>query len=233
MKLGIMQPYLFPYIGYFQLINAVDTFIFYDDVNFIKRGWINRNNILIDGKAHLFSIPLIKASQNKLINETFINYETNWKSTLLNTIKSNYSKALYFNDVYKLIEETINKEHQKISELAADSIMACCNYLSIDKNFELSSEEYTSTKGLEKSDRLIKISKLNQAIEYINPLGGKELYCKEHFRENDVKLSFIENRIIEYSQSTNDFVEGLSIIDVLMFNSKEQAKKMLDLYKII
>ena len=233
MKLGIMQPYLFPYIGYFQLINAVDTFVFYDDVNFIKRGWINRNNILIDGKAHLFSIPLIKASQNKLINETFINYETNWKSTLLNTIKSNYSKAPYFNDVYKLIEETINKEHQKISELAADSIIACCNYLSIDKNFELSSEKYTSTKGLEKADRLIKISKLNQALEYINPSGGKELYSKEYFGGNDVKLSFIENEILEYSQSTNHFVEGLSIIDVLMFNSKVQAKKLMNQFELV
>ena len=233
MKLGIMQPYLFPYIGYFQLINAVDTFVFYDDVNFIKRGWINRNNILIDGKAHLFSIPLIKASQNKLINETFINYETNWRSTFLETIRSNYSKAPYFKHVYELIEETINKEHQKISDLATDSIINCCNYLGFDKNFELSSEKYTSTKGLEKADRLIKISKLNQALEYINPSGGNELYSKEYFRKNDVKLSFIDNGIPEYSQSTNEFVGGLSIIDVLMFNSKEQVKKMLDLYKII
>jgi hypothetical protein len=233
MKLGIMQPYLFPYIGYFQLINAVDTFVFYDDVNFIKRGWINRNNILIDGQAHLFSIPLIKASQNKLINETFINYETNWKSTLLNTIKSNYSKAPYFNDVYKLIEETINKEHQKISELAADSIIACCNYLSIDKNFELSSEKKTSTKGLEKADRLIKISKLNKASEYINPSGGKELYRKEFFNKNGVKLSFIENKILEYPQFKSDFVGGLSIIDVLMFNSKEETLNLMDQFKLV
>ena len=233
MKLGIMQPYLFPYIGYFQLINAVDTFIFYDDVNFIKRGWINRNNILINGKAHLFSIPLIKASQNKLINQTFINYESNWKSTFLDTISSNYSKAPYFNNVYKLVEETINKEHLKISDLAKDSIINCCNYLGIHKNFELSSEKYTSTKGLEKADRLIKISKLNQALEYINPLGGKELYDKEHFEENDVKLSFIESGILEYPQSKNDFVGGLSIIDVLMFNSKKQAKKLINQFELV
>src|SRR5690606_3799363 len=100
MKIAIMQPYLFPYLGYFQLINAVETFVFYDDVNFIKRGWINRNQILVDNKAALFTVPLKKASQNKLINEIDMAIDEKWLSQFFKTIEQNYKNAPYFDDTF-------------------------------------------------------------------------------------------------------------------------------------
>ena len=108
MKVAIMQPYFFPYIGYFQLINLVDVFVVYDDVNYIKKGWINRNNILINKKSFLFSLPLQNMSQNKLINEIFLVEDTNWRISLLNTIQITYKNAPYFDEVYSLIEEIIS-----------------------------------------------------------------------------------------------------------------------------
>jgi hypothetical protein len=233
MKLGIMQPYLFPYIGYFQLINAVDTFVFYDDVNFIKRGWINRNNILIHGKAYLFSIPLIKASQNKLINETNISYETDWRTKFLNSIQTNYKAAKYFSEIYELVEEVLNYKIQSISDLTTKSIIKCGEYIGINTEFELSSIEYPSTRGLDKADRLIEISKKNNASYYINPCGGKDLYNKDYFSSKGVKLKFISNTITEYPQLNKDFVGGLSIIDVLMFNSKEDTLRLLNQFELV
>lgn len=233
MKIAIMQPYIFPYIGYFQLIKSVDKFVFYDDVNFIKKGWINRNNVLVNEAPYMFSIPLNKASQNKLILDTDISYERDWIPRLLETIKINYIKSPYFKEVFELIEQVFNKNHKKISELSIDSIITCCNYLGLDKTFEVSSQKYHNTKELKKADRLIQIAQLNQNAEYINPSGGKEIYTKEYFEKHNIKLSFIDNRIKAYSQPTKQFIGGLSIIDVLMNNSKEQTINLINEFELV
>jgi len=167
MKIAIMQPYLFPYIGYFQLINAVDKFVFYDDVNFIKRGWINRNKILINGKAHLFSIPLKKASQNKSINEIELAVDQKWLSGFYATLKQNYKKAKYFDVIFSLIEIIFSSNHTIISDFTINSITTLCHYLGISTIFEKSSMKYAFTKELNKEDRLIEITKINNTTEYI------------------------------------------------------------------
>lgn len=228
-----MQPYIFPYLGYFQLIKAVDKFVFYDDVNFIKRGWINRNQILVNNQANLFSIPLIKASQNKLINEIKLAINEKWLKQFFNTIAYNYKKAPYYNQITNIIEDTLHNNNETIADLTINSIKSVSNYLELKTVFETSSSKYAATKGLEKADRLIEICKLNQAKTYINPIGGKELYQKETFKEQNIDLLFIENKLTPYPQFNNDFVAGLSIIDVLMFNTKEDVKKMLNRYSLI
>jgi hypothetical protein len=233
MKVAIMQPYIFPYIGYFQLIQAVDKFIFYDDVNFIKKGWINRNQILINNQAHLITIPLNKASQNILIKDTLISYEENWAKKLLNNLEHNYKKAPYFNDAYSLIKQILEKNFNTISDFAINSIIEVSNYLEINTNFELSSEKYMDSIYLKKELRLIGICKKNNATDYINPIGGKEIYTKEDFKNKGLKLKFIEPQINEYKQFNSGFISGLSIIDVLMFNSKEEVRKMLNNYELI
>lgn len=233
MKIAIMQPYIFPYIGYFQLIQAVDKFIFYDDVNFIKKGWINRNQILINNQAHLITIPLNKASQNILIKDTLISYEENWAKKLLNNLEHNYKKAPYFNDAYSLIKQILEKNFNTISDFAINSIIEVSNYLEINTNFELSSEKYMDSIDLKKKFRLIEICKKNNATDYINPIGGKEIYTKEDFKIKGLKLKFIEPQINEYKQFNSGFISGLSIIDVLMFNSKEEVRKMLNKYELI
>ncbi|WP_417371363.1 WbqC family protein [Gelidibacter japonicus] len=232
MKIAIMQPYLFPYLGYFQLINAVDTFIFYDDVNFIKRGWINRNQILVDNKAKLFTVPLKNASQNKLINEIEIVIDEKWLSQFFKTIEQNYKKAPYFDETFQILSNVLKKDVQKISTLAMESVLQISNYLQLKTQFEVSSVTNSSSFGVGKAERLIAICKEKGSDWYINPSGGKELYQKDTFKKEGITLSFIENELVPYAQFENQFVKGLSMIDVLMFNSVDEVRKLLSNYKL-
>ena len=235
MKIAIMQPYIFPYIGYFQLINAVDKFVFYDDVNYIKKGWINRNRILVNSDANLFTVPVLKASQNKLINQIEVNQQffSNWKVKFITTLEQSYKKAPYYNQTTNIIQKVLNQPYSNISDLAIRSIADISNYLELPTVFEKSSRSYANTKGMEKADRLIEICKINAVNIYINPNGGKELYNKPYFKAKNVDLFFIENKIIPYQQFNDSFIGGLSIIDVLMFNSKEDIKNMLTQYTLV
>ncbi len=227
-----MQPYVFPYIGYFQLIHAVDTFVFFDDVNYYKRGWINRNRILLDGKDFLFTVPLSKASQNKRINVIDVQKETKWLDQLLATIQQAYSRAPNFKETMKIIESVFTENFTTISDLAIISVKKVSEFLEIETNFELSSQMYPETDYLKKADRLIAITHKNGSEQYINPSGGVELYSKDYFLDNGVQLSFIENELVPYSQFKNEPITGLSIIDVLMFNTKLQVASMLNKYKL-
>lgn len=234
MKIAVMQPYIFPYIGYFQMVNAVDKFVFYDDVNFIKKGWINRNRILVNGRDFMFTVPLLKASQNNLILESYIQKEVynEWKNKLLHTIEFNYKKAPEFTNIFHLLETIFNSEHETISDIAIDSIKTVSNYLGIKTEFINSSEAYNN-KGLERQERLIDICKQENANHYINALGGQELYKKEDFLKEGIKLDFIKTLPIDYKQFNNDFIPWLSIIDVLMFNTVFEIKEMLNKFELI
>ena len=235
MKLAVMQPYLFPYLGYFQLIHAVDTFVFYDDVHFIKGGWINRNRLILNKEPHYFTIPLHKQSSFTLIKNTLINnrlYEK-WKTKFLKSVKQNYSKAPYFDPVYRLIEQIFISDYESISTLAIASVTRVCKYLDIDTSFEISSQKYGHTIGYEKADRLIAIAKEKDYSEYINPAGGKTLYDPAYFKSKGVHFSFIDHELLPYPQFSDTFVSGLSIIDLLMFNSKTESLQLLNNYKLL
>lgn len=225
-KVAIMQPYIFPYFGYWQLLNVVDTFIIYDDVNFIKRGWVNRNNILNNGKPSMFTIPLIKASQNKLINEINIVSDNLWKQKLLKTIVASYKKAPYFNAVYPMIEEIINNNETNISVYIEFQLKKIATYLNITTTIKIASKEYNNRR-LKGQERILDICIKEKASQYINPIGGLDLYEKDKFIENGLKLNFINSKNIEYKQFKNNFVPFLSIIDLLMFNSIEEIKEKL------
>ena len=227
-----MQPYFFPYIGYFQLINAVDKFIILDDVNYIKKGWINRNRILLNGKDYLFTIPCEKISQNKLINEVEVIKDEKAVNKFLKTINNAYSKAPYFSEVFELVEGVFKFDKVLISELAYGSITSVLNFFGIEKNIVFSSKNYSNSE-FKKADRLIDICKMNNADIFINSSGGKELYDKVEFNKNGIKIYFIKNIITPYNQFENNFIPGLSIIDVLMFNTKDEIKEMLNQYELI
>lgn len=230
MKLAIMQPYFFPYIGYFQLIAAVDKFVFYDDVNFIKNGWVNRNRILINGQASYFTLQLKDVSSFKLIHE--INFTDNRKK-LLKSVAMSYAKAPYFNQVHELIERCLCVDAEKVASIAMNSVIEVSNYLNIQTSFEVSSEKYSDTRGLERAMRLVEICKRNEARDYINAIGGENLYNKDFFNEHNTRLSFIKPKEVVYKQFQNVFVPWLSIIDVLMFNSVGEVRTMLDNYEFI
>jgi len=215
MKLGIMQPYLFPYLGYFQLIRVVDAFVVYDDVNFINRGRINRNNILAGGKAQLLTMELEGASQNKLINEIGVGRRND---KLLKTIWLNYSKAPYFPQVFPMIEDILSQKEKNLARLLDHQLRKICTYLGLSPLWNISSD-LKKDNSLRGQDKILAICEALGATHYINAAGGKELYDQQSFEARGIELSFIYPRPTTYSQFSNEFVPHLSIIDVMMFNS--------------
>lgn len=240
MTIAIMQPYIFPYIGYFQLIYASDVFVFYDDVNFINRGWINRNRILLNGTDHMITVPCKDASQNKLIKDIAVLNDPKAINKLLTTIRTAYSKAPFFTSVFPIIEEVLstamhpeNEESPtNIAGMAAQSVLKICDYLGINRKFRYSSLEYNN-RELKKADRLIDICHVEGIKHYINASGGKAIYTKEYYAEKGIELDFLNSQKYEYTQQNNTFVPWLSMIDVLMYNSIDDINnKILPLYHL-
>lgn len=233
MKVSVMQPYFMPYIGYFQLIKEADFFVFYDDVNFINRGWINRNRILVNQKPTYITISLENASQNKLINEIIIFERDKTYDKILKTIEQSYKKAPYFRDIFELIKNIFAKNHTDISSLAAESVMQICDYLDLKTQFSFSSKTFLETKDNNRADRLIEITRQLGGNTLINAIGGQALYEKTYFKEHGIDLFFIKTKDIQYTQKTPEFQPNLSIIDVLMNNSKEETQTLISKYELI
>lgn len=229
MRIAVMQPYLFPYITYWQLINMVDVFVIYDDVNFIKRGFINRNDLLENNCRKLFTLELLGASQNKKINEIEIGSN---KQKIIKRIKYNYSKAPYFNEIFLLINTIFNNPTKNLSLFIGDSLEIISKYLGFDTKFVYSSA-LKNDKTLKAQDKLIEISKIFKAKEYINTIGGIDLYNRDDFEKQNINLSFIKTEYFEYKQFNDNYISNLSIIDVMMFNSKEEVLKMLEKYILL
>lgn len=229
MRLGIMQPYFFPYLGYWQLLANVDKYVVYDDVTYIKGGWINRNNFLINGQKNLLTMRLEKASSYTLIKDITIKDDF---VKFLKTIEMGYKKAPFFEDIFRLLKDICQCPDKKLGQFLFNSHIKICEYLGIDTELILSSsfEKHTELKG---KDKVISICKQLGADEYINAIGGQELYDKKEFAENGIRLNFLQANLREYRQLKNEFVAGLSIIDIMMFNSKEEIKEMLNDFNLV
>lgn len=234
MRLGIMQPYIFPYAGYWQLIHAVDQFVILDDVNFIKRGFINRNSILVNGKACRFSIPVKKASQNKLICECEVLFPKEEKQKFLKTITLAYKNAPVFTEVFPMLEQIVKCDITDLTDFALNSMIVLCDYLNIGTKF-IKSSELVKRKDVIGQERIIEICKVLNADEYINPCGGKQLYSKLRFEEEGIHLYFLEPAMsdIVYKQFGNPFVPNLSIIDLLMFNTPDKINEFLQKFELV
>lgn len=232
MTIAIMQPYILPYIGYLQLMANVDKFIFYDDVAFINRGWINRNRVLMNGKDFMFTIPLKEASQNKLINEIHIDNAVNWRPKFLKSIEQSYKKAPFYPEIYPMIEKIVNNNSEKINDYIIDSFELLNVYLGIKTTIIRSSSSYQNTH-LKAQERILDICKQEKANHYVNPIGGMELYQKERFEREKIKLSFIKTKSIQYTQFKNEFIPWLSILDVLMFNDSDKIQGFLNEFELV
>lgn len=232
--LGIMQPYCFPYIGYLQLVNRVDTFVFLDDVNFIKKGWIHRNQIAQNGQAVLFSIPLKEASQNRLIHEIEVDSSfPTWREKFFKTLDQSYKKAPHYGAVLPWVKDVLYRSDlPKIGELAFGSIEATCRYLDIQTKLVPSSQVYGQheAKGQE---RILAICQAEYATHYINPIGGQELYDAQAFLQHGIELSFLKSRLTPYPQGKEPFIPWLSILDVLFWNDPFQVRTLLDSYDLV
>jgi hypothetical protein len=233
-KIAIMQPYLFPYIGYFQLIHDVDLFVIHDDVQYIKGGWINRNRILVNGgEEYLFTFSLQKSSSSAKINERFFSKEIkNEKLKFLRMIEHSYKRAPFFYNIKPIIQDIMDYEQRNISDFISYSLKVICEYLEIKTPFIYSSciDKNDNLKG---EARVIDINKSLHSTCYINPIGGVELYSKSRFKQEGIDLYFLKPKLIHYKQFNSDFVPWLSIIDVLMFNSKDTIRTFLDEYELI
>jgi len=231
MKIAIMQPYFFPYIGYFQLINAVDKFIIYDNIKYTKKGWINRNRYLLNNEPVIFSIPLTHASDYLDIKERTISSSFN-KLSLVNKIKAAYTKAPYFQNVFPLFFKIVIYEETNLFKYLYNSIQLLTEYLGIKTQLIISSSiEIDNT--LKSQNKVMAICKKLNASSYINSMGGVNLYSKDTFTKNKITLSFMSPNIIKYRQFGDFFVPSLSILDVMMFNSNIQINKMLKDYETI
>jgi hypothetical protein len=231
MTLAIMQPYLFPYVGYFQLIRAVDRFVVYDDVAFINRGWINRNKLLVGGKENLFTVPLREASQNKLIYEIEVEANPKWREKLLRTIEQSYKKAPYFVPVFALTSEVLLGPETRIGDLATQSLRRVSEYLELSTEFIETSRVY-GNEHLRAQDRILDICQREGADHYINTSSGEALYDRGEFARHGIRLTFIRPKPVEYPQFGGEFVPWLSILDVLFFNSPEHVRSLLDAYEL-
>lgn len=224
---AIMQPYFLPYIGYFQLMAAVDKFVILDDVNYINRGWINRNRLLLNGIAHTFTVPLRGASQNRLICEIELDDSQGWRDRLLRTIQQTYGRAQYYVQTSDLLERIINFPSSRLDEFLLNSIREIASYLSLEVEIVASSRIYRNTY-LKGQERILDICQQEQASIYINPIGGVELYDRVNFLQRDIQLFFLRSRQICYNQIKGEHVPWLSILDVLMFNDTSAVRIFLN-----
>lgn len=227
MKLAIMQPYFMPYIGYFQLINSVDKFVIYDDIQFTKKGWINRNRILVNGSDTYISLPLKKDSDYLDVKDRYL--ADIWdkdRRKLINRLSSAYKKAPFYEDVFPILKQVIMNDEKNLFDFIFSSLKTLLGYLGIKTELVVSSTLDIS-RDLKSQDKVLEICRVMEADEYINPIGGLELYDKESFMESGVHLRFLSSLPIEYKQFNNEFIPWLSVIDVLMFNSLDRVETML------
>lgn len=222
-----MQPYFLPYIGYFQLIEAVDEFIVYDNIQFSKKGWFHRNRMLQNGKDEFFSLSLKKDSDYLDVNQRQLS--DSWHADgekLLRKIKENYRKAPYFADIYPLIEKIFSFEDKNLFNFLLNSILEICRLLEIKTKITVSSNlEIDHT--LKSQDKVIALTKAAGGSTYLNPIGGLELYNPKAFEEENITLQFHKARPFSYPQFNQEFVAWLSILDLLMFNSVDEIKVWL------
>lgn len=225
MKLGIMQPYFMPYIGYFQLIAAVDVFIVYDNIKYTKKGWINRNRMLANGADAIFSLPLKKDSDMLNVVQRELSSEFN-REKLLSQFKGAYFKAPFFNEVSPLLENIIKFKDGNLFNYIHHSLIEICCHLKIKTKIIISSNLPVNHE-LKAQDKVIALCDAMHADTYINTIGGAELYDKNQFLSHGVQLQFIKAKSFEYSQFASPFIPWLSIVDVLMFNPIEAVQECI------
>lgn len=235
MKLGIMQPYFFPYLGYWQLLNAVDQYVIYDNIQFTKSSWIRRNRILSGGTDKMITLPLKKASDYLDVCERSLSDDFDKERIkLLRLIESSYKKAPMFKNVFPVIKDTINYESKNLFQYIYNSVKSVCEYMEINTAITVSSE-LDIDFSLKGKDKVLSICRCMGATDYYNAINGVALYdpYRTEFESAGIKLHFLKMKEITYPQFNNEFVPNLSIIDVLMFNSKETVKKMLEDYELL
>jgi WbqC-like protein len=235
MKVAIMQPYFFPYIGYFQLIQAADRFILFNDVQYIRHGWINRNRILKPGGGIQYILmPLAAHARETLIKDIGIADADNNKQKVLRQIEHYKKTAPFYKDVRALLGDCFKTNESNITEMNAGYLKAVCDYIGISYKIEISSQmNFDYTQVTDAGEWALRMSEQLQATTYINPPGGKDLFDNAKFEQSNIGLQFLQPVLKQYDQRRETFEPGLSIIDVMMFNGPAAIKNLLTDYQLV
>lgn len=231
MKLAIMQPYFLPYLGYFQLMAATEKFVVYDDVHFIKGGWINRNRILLHDQPHFITVPLQSASSNRRINEIRLAPHRKWREKMLKTLAQAYRAAPHFDSTYPLLRRVIEFPTEELADFLFHSLVRLKSYLNLPTDLVASSNRYDNEK-LKGHERVLDICRQEKADVYVNAPGGRELYDAATFADHAVQLRFLASEAVARERSARRFDPSLSIVDALMFNSQPEIESLLGRYTL-
>lgn len=228
-----MQPYFFPYLGYFQLIKAVDVFVVYDNIEFTKKGWMHRNRLLFNNKVDYFTINISKDSDylnvvNRKISPVYFNKEM---PKILRKIHQNYNSAPFFEEIFPILKEIFEYEENNLFKYIYNSLLVIINYLNLQTKIKISSS-ISIDHDLKNKWRLFEISRALKIENYVNPIGGHDLYHKTEFASHGIELYFLKPNLPTYNQNNSEFFPGLSIIDVMMYNSKEDIGNFLNQYEL-
>ena len=237
MRVGIMQPYFMPYIGYWQRIHAVDVHVVFDDVNYIRRGWMHRNRILINGSIHYLNLPIQKASQNKKINDTWIAADKEVQNKMLKTLEFSYRKAPFYSDAMNVLEDIITQDEKNLALYLMYQLKKICSYFGIKTKLVMSSD-IEKDSGLKGQDKIMDICKNidknisgGGKITYINASSGEHLYSRNDFAKQNLNLLFIKDKSsVHYGQQAGSFIPALSVIDIMMNCSLAQIHTLLNDY---
>jgi hypothetical protein len=229
--LGIMQPYLLPYLGYWQLLAAVDRFVVYDNIQYAKKGWINRNRFLRNGADAFFTLPLKKGSDFLDVVERSIAADFD-PASLLQPLAGAYRKAPFFTEVFPLIEQILTAETRNLFAYLHHSLVTMARFLDIGTPIVVSSA-VAIDHGLKGEHKVLALCRALGATRYVNAIGGRELYSVPAFAAAGIELKFIQPRLVAYPQFGQPFVPALSIVDVLMFNSRDAVRSMLGEYDLV
>jgi hypothetical protein len=227
-KVVIMQPYFFPYLGYFHLLHSCDTFVFLDNVNYINRGWVNRNQFIFSGVPNMFTVPLNGASQNKLINELTI-ADGKWAKVFLKSLEMSYKKTKNYDLLIEPLKQLIGDGTGKIAELNQRTTLWCADQLGLTKNYKVSSVDFAAIAAVGQ-DRIIQICQQESAEVYNNAIGGVDLYNKTDFANCGITLEFVRSTLNPYPQTVTGFHPGMSILDVLMNTDSNERQILLKEY---
>lgn len=225
MKLAIMQPYFLPYLGYFQLMSAVDVFVVYDNIKYTKKGWVNRNRLLRQGEPALFTLPLAHGPDQLHVRDRHLSPSFD-RTKLMNQFAQAYRQAPRYAELLPLLDKIITFPNDNLFAYIRASIELMREQLGLSTELVISSS-IAIDHELKGQDKVIAICRKLGASSYLNPTGGTDLYQHEAFRKQGIDLRFLRSRLPPYSQGNHSFIPGLSIIDVLMFNSPEAVSDML------
>lgn len=233
MKLAVMQPYFFPYLGYFDLINSVDRFIFFDTAQYPRRGWVARNRVLHPRQDWQYiCVPLHKAPRNTAIGDMQIFHENAWKDRIVNQLEHYRTSAPYFRLTMELVSSCLENDFQRIADLNVYTLRALSTALGLNAEFQSLSEQAqcADVEG-DATSKLIQVCRWSGADHYVNLPGGTGLYDASQFAQQGIRLEFRHLPTLEYETPGYQFEPGLSIIDVLMWNTPETVKAYLDQHR--